>query len=108
MNRPFFIKRNDTSPAFQAALKDRDDAIVDLSGATVRFHMETLDGTNLIDAAATVVNATGGIAKYVWASGDTASAGTFKAEFEVTYADNSVETFPNWGYQKVKIDEDLQ
>ena len=104
----FYIKRNDTSPAFQVTLKDAADTVIDLSGATIRFHLETADGTNIIDAAATIVTATAGVCKYVWASGDTASAGTFNAEFEVTYADSTIETFPNRGYDTVKNDADMQ
>ena len=103
----FFIKRNDTSPAFQATLKDASDTAVDLTGATLRFHMVTPSGTTVVDAAATAVTATAGICKYVWATGDTASAGDFSAEFEVTYADSTVETFPNYGYETVRIYEDL-
>ena len=49
----FFIKQNDTSPALKATLKDGLDAAVDLTGASVRFHMRpTGDTTAKVDAAA--------------------------------------------------------
>lgn len=103
----FFIKKRDTSPAFQVTLKDASDTVVDLTGSTIRFHMVTPTGTTVIDASATIVTATAGVCKYVWASGDTASAGDYNAEFEVTYADSTIETFPNYGYETVRVYEDL-
>ncbi len=105
----FFIKRNDTSPAFQATLKDADDTVVNLTGATVRFHLVTPTGTTVVDAAATVVTASAGLVRYAWATNgaDTASAGRYNAEFEVTYSDSTVETFPNYDYETVRIWEDL-
>jgi hypothetical protein len=38
---------------------------------------------------------------------DTNTAGTYYGEVEVTYADNTVETFPNNGYFTIIIKEDL-
>jgi len=97
----FFIKRNDTSPAVEYALST-DDGPVNLTGATVRFYMGSV-----VDASADVLNATGGIVSYSWATGDTASYGFFNAEFEVTYSDGTKETFPNNGYISVHISPDL-
>lgn len=91
----FTIKQNDTSPALQATLKDYSEAAVSLVGATVRFHMKDLSGSIVIDAAMTVTNASGGVVRYNWQAADTDTAGTYSAEFEVTYSDLSVETFPN-------------
>lgn len=51
--------------------------------------------------------ATSGIVKYVWQSSDTAEPDTCRAEFEVTYADSTIETFPNNGYIEVVITNDL-
>ena len=61
----FFIKQNDTSPALKATLKDGLDAVVDLTGASVRFHMRpTGDTTAKVDAAAVIENADNGIVYY--------------------------------------------
>lgn len=93
----FVLKQNDTSPQIQATLKDSDNAVIDLSGATVRFHMKAYGATSTkVDAAATIVgDAVNGVVKYVWQSGDTDTVGTYNAEFEVTYGDGNIETFPN-------------
>lgn len=52
-------------------------------------------GAPLVAAAATVVDATNGIVEYQWSVTDTATAGTFFGEFQVTFADSNVESFPN-------------
>ena len=48
-----------------------------------------------------------GIVQYPWVGADTNTAGTYYGEVEVTYADNTVETFPNNGYFTIIIKEDL-
>ena len=40
----FNIKQNDTSPSLQATLKDAQLVPVDITSATVKFHMKSLDG----------------------------------------------------------------
>lgn len=48
-----------------------------------------------------------GIVRYDWSADDTNAIGSYQAEFEVTYADASVETFPNRGYIRVEIIDDI-
>jgi len=104
----FYIKRRDTSPAFRAILKDAAGVAVDITGNLgVRFHLFSKYGVQIVDAAATVNDAAAGDVQYEWQTADTVLAGIFKAEFEVTYSDGTIETFPNNGYEKVYIDEDL-
>lgn len=105
----FYVKQNDTKPAIRATLKDGDGTVINLTDATVRFHMRAIgSSTNTVDAAATVVSpATGGVVQYSWAADDTDTIGTYQAEFEVTYGDLSVETFPNTGYIVVEIVDDI-
>lgn len=103
----FTLKQNDTSPSIQATLKDASGSAVDISGATVKFHMKSIDGTLKIDEAATVVNASGGVVKYDWTSADTDVVGTYYAEFQVSYADLTVETFPNSGNIVIQIKPEL-
>ena len=102
MSDTFAIKRNDTSPAIVRFLEDEAGAAINLDSASVRFYM----GSSLAGAATVLDAATGQVA-YEWLVGDTAIAGTHRAEFEVVYSDGSKETFPNTGYITVNITPDL-
>lgn len=104
----FYIKQNDTSPKMLATLQNANGDAIDLTGASVRFHMRTVNGSaSVVSAAATIVNAASGIVRYSWAAGDTATVGTYQAEFQVTYADATIETFPNDSYISVQIVDDI-
>lgn len=95
----FTLKRGDTAPALRYALLPE---IVDLTGASVVFIMDGLGR-----APASVVSAAPPVVQYDWQPGDTDRAGVRRAEFEVTYPDGGIETWPNAGYLLVNIVEDL-
>lgn len=104
----FYVKQNDTSPSMLSTLNDASATAVDLTGASVRFHMRQIGSTQVtVDEAATVVTAASGEIRYDWDTADTATTGSYQAEFEVTYADGSIETFPNDGYIRVEITDDI-
>jgi hypothetical protein len=103
----FIIKQNDTSPAIQVQLTNSSDQNIVLNGASVLFNIKTESNKFLFSKAATVVNSALGIVKYQWTSGDTSTMGVCYGEFQVTYADNTVETFPNDGYIKIKITQEI-
>jgi len=105
----FYIKQNDTAPAIRATPKDTDANAIDLTDASVRFHMRRVGSTTITtDGAAIIVgNAANGIVQYDWESADTAKVNTYQAEFEVTYSDGSIETFPNSSYITVEVTDDL-
>jgi hypothetical protein len=101
----FSIKKDSTSPALRATLQYDDCSVVNLTNATVRFHMRRFGQTaTVVDAAATVVSV-GGVVEYQWAVGNTANIDSYEAEFEVTYADNTVEKFPSSGFISVEVTE---
>ena len=107
MSETFTIKRNDTSPAIRWEL---DDPNINLVGASVVFNMKnTVTGALVVDrgAAEVVAVAARPTLGYNWAEGDTAVAGLYEAEFEITFADESVETTPNDGNIVVKVVVDL-
>ena len=103
----FSIKQNDTSPSLQAILKDALQNPIDLTGATVKLHMKSVDGTLKINSTMTVTSAIGGTVQYDWQTGDTDSVGTYLVEFQVTYADGAIETFPNSGNNIVSVVREL-
>lgn len=104
----FYIKQNDTSPYMLATLKDANEVAVDISDATVRFHMRPIGSTTVtVDAAAVIVDEDNGIVRYEWDAADTATVGSYQAEFEVTYIEGDIETFPNNGYIRVEIIDDI-
>lgn len=105
----FTIKQNDQLPELIVTLTDANGDVVDVGEIVgVTFIMaDKATGTNLVDAAATVVNGEAGIVKYVWQGSDTSIASTYNAEFHVEFLDGRVETFPNSTYILIKIFADL-
>jgi hypothetical protein len=101
----FQMKRGDTSPVLRFALKP---TTLDISGATVRFQMRTKTRTLVIDELAEVVSDLPPVIQYAWQEADTATAGSFEAEFKVTYADGGIETFPNTTFIFIQILEDVR
>lgn len=102
----FHLKRGDTSPA----LLYRLDPAVNLAGASVVFNMRHRGGgAVVVDRVAASVEGdpSEGVVRYDWAAADTAAAGRFEAEFEVTYSDGTVETFPNSDFIVVQISGDI-
>jgi hypothetical protein len=63
--------------------------------------------TVIIDGTADIQDAATGEVWYVFESEETAEAGTFRAEFEATFSDGRVETFPTEGYTLIEIIRDL-
>lgn len=100
------IKRNDTRTAIKAELKSPKGDPIDLTGASVVFTMVKY-GRILVNRDADVLDEETGKVAFVFEEGETAETGDMKAEFEVTYPDGSVETFPNSGYISIKIEADL-
>lgn len=104
----FYIKRNDTSPSMLATLQDANGDAADITAASVRFHLRPISSQAVtVDEEATIVTALDGLVRYDWQAADTATIGSYQAEFEVTYADTTVETFPNDGYIRVEIISDI-
>ena len=99
------IKRGDTSPALRVALKPET---VSLVGATASFQMRYRRGAIKVDASAIIESSDPPVVRYNWSGSDTDTSGVFDAEFRVTYADGSIETFPNNGFIVVRVKEDVR
>ncbi|MBM2331818.1 hypothetical protein [Marivita cryptomonadis] len=108
------MKQNDTGPALAVTLIDIDpfggEAVVDLkSGSTVVFNMR-LRGSQVkkVDRAASVItNSALGEVEYRWSASDTDTPGRYEGEFEVTFADGAVLTYPREGYIPIPIGDDI-
>ena len=104
----FIMKQNDTSPSIEATLTDINGTAINLADASVQFHMKNLTNSEVVvDEAASIVTAASGIVRYDWQAADTAKAGIYSCEFEVTYSDASIETFPNDEQIIVSIEGEL-
>ena len=105
----FYIKQNDTRPELDVFLRDDKDRTINVTGATVKFNMRNAsDNTIKVNAGSvTTVSSTSGRVKYSFSTADTDTAGNFDGEFQVTFVGGQVETFPNDGYIKVIITDDV-
>lgn len=107
MSATFMTKRGDYRAAIKASLKDASGQAVNLTNCNVKFLMADLRGKVKINRNALIQDAINGIMWFVFEANEVDEAGAFRGEFEVTYADGRVETFPNEGYINVQINSDL-
>jgi|TARA_B110000977_G_scaffold83655_1_gene111735 hypothetical protein len=109
MAATFYIKQNDTAPSIEAGLKDSNGRVKSMANAsTVKFHMKDENGLPLVtNGLGTIKSPTKGVVAYEWQTGDTANTGIHSAEFQIEYNNGQIETFPNTGYIKVIIKDEL-
>jgi hypothetical protein len=104
------IKRNDNKRVITDTLTFGGSP-QNLTAATVRFLMKTVPGSanrNLSFAiAASIEDALAGEVSAELTADMTEVAGKYNFEWEVTFADDSVTTFPSTGYGTLNIVEDL-
>lgn len=102
-----YWSKGDTAPAISEVLRDGTGAVVDLSGASVRFQALFFDAgssAQAIDQAASIVGpGANGTVSYTPTSADTDTVGDLLVQWKVTFAGGAIERFPNWGYQKVRV-----
>lgn len=102
----FSMKAYDRLPSLMAVLSDKNGP-VNLTGATVMFIMRPEGGGAVkVNTAATIVDATQGIVRYDWATGDTTTPGVYEGEFEVI-SSSKTRTFPTVSYIEIEIFADL-
>lgn len=125
--RTFHIKEGDTSPGIIRELTDAAGNPVNLDGASARFQMRprqntfygpsmgTQTATPFLNEPAEILQYTDsdgnyvnkGQVRYGWADDDTDTPGKYICEFRISYGDQSIETFPNYGHIHVTIHEDV-
>jgi len=103
------MKQNDLEPSVRRRLVSKETGNpISLVGATAKFLMANSYGTLKVNAAAVIESpATAGIVRYDWTSGDTSEAGTFEAEFQITFPGGRNYSMPNDGYIVVEMLEEL-
>ena len=108
-NTQFFIKQNDTAPSLDAILHDDRGRSVNLTGATLVFHLrDTADDSVKVSAGiVTVLSATRGEVRYNWSAANTDTAGSYEGEFQVTLSSGGIQTYPNNGYINIIMLEDV-
>lgn len=101
------VKRHDTAIEFNATL-EKDGSPVDLTGATVTFHMKK--GATVYEAPATIVVPASGTVKFtVFGATPTfpTTTGEWEQEWQVVFADTSKLSFPSGSNNTVEIVADL-
>ena len=95
--KPLYLKENDLQPYYYAQVKDADEAVVDIDGATIYCTMKSAAGTVKIDrqtTGITISDGANGKFRYAWQSGDTDTAGKYFIEFEIVPASGGKFTVP--------------
>lgn len=97
--------QGDTAPAISEILRDGNGAVVNLTGASVKFQAKFPgQAAAEIDAAATLSGTpTDGTVTYTPLSADTDTVGDLLVQWKVTFAGGTIERFPNSGHQKLRI-----
>jgi len=105
----FYIKQNDTASFITRDLKDAFGAPVNVTGATVKFSMRVKPaGTVKVDDQdAVIVTAGTGRVRYEWTAANTNTADEYEGEFQVTYANGKIQTFPKDGHIPIVVTDDI-
>lgn len=103
----FRIKSGDTRPYFAVTLSYTDGTAVVLTGASVLFKMRDDSGALKVNAAAVVTDAASGQCEYRPVAADTDTPGNYLAEWQVTFADGTIQTFPTRNHDRVRVIGDL-
>ncbi len=88
------LVQGDTAPIIRGTITNCDTGDpLDLTGCTVFFQMRKKDDTRYtINATANITNEDQGLVAYTLAANDLNTPGNYQAQFEVHYADLTVQT----------------
>jgi hypothetical protein len=106
MSARHYLKRNDTGIMASDQLM-LDGAAINLSGASVALLIESMDTAVVLRRTATITDAANGKVQYQFIAADTATAGDYQLEWEVTLSNGKIITVPSGGYINLTIKADL-
>lgn len=111
-NNPILVKQNDTRPTIRGyAWQGPSQTAVNLTGASAVFNMRLATNPGTVVASrrpATVLAGTTGGVEYTLQASETATNGTYQAEFEITFADGGILTFPSGAnYIYITVGDDI-
>jgi hypothetical protein len=91
------LVQGDTAPILRGVIRDDDTGDpLNLTGATVYFQMRKADDHRYsINAACTITAPLTGSVSYTLANNDLNTPGTYQGQYEVHYADTTVQTTYN-------------
>jgi hypothetical protein len=91
------LVQGDTAPIIRGVIRDDDTGDpLNLTGATVYFQMRKADDHRYtVNAQCTITSPTAGAVAYSLAANDLNTPGTYQGQYEVHYADTSVQTTYN-------------
>lgn len=106
------FKRGDTSPDFVYEIEEAGVSLVAATEVVVIIVRDS-DNVKVYDRVAADVlksqwDTNGGPEIFVEVtSALTGTVGTYRVEFEVTFADGEIQTFPRSGYKTIEVQQDL-
>jgi len=105
----FNIKKGDTLPVFAVTLQFANGSAIDLTNGSVYIHLGNLSNYSpIFSGACNITDATTGKAEYRWTgSVDTATVGTYWAEFKASWTGSQL-TLPSEHSLKVNVHEDYE
>ena len=87
------VAKGDNLVNLDFTVTDADDAVVNLTGATVKFKMSLPEATTLkVNGACQIINAAAGTCRYQLTSADLDTTGAYLAELEVTFSTGRIIT----------------
>ncbi len=110
MSETLHVKRGDVGRQFTDTLTTGDPAVpIDLTDAVeVLFQLDHTERALVVTGVATVVgDPTDGNVEYTTVATNLDIAGLYRHEWQVTFSDGTIFTFPDEGYNYVSVDMDL-
>lgn len=100
------IKQNDTSRILYDTLYV-NSAVLNLSGSTVKLNLYDLATSTNAQYTANVVTPASGSVSIQFPATEVATTGSYLAEWEVQFADNTQLTIPSEQYILIRVIDDL-